>query len=163
MPRALDSTRCLKILITKLKQNMALTYKLYQMQEGKAGVKGMWRARIVYRGTISRDELAEHMHNHNTPYSSGVIAGIITDMASCIIELVAKGYIVDIDGFARFKPFIRSKGVDNPTDFKQKSDVIDVRLACYPKKIFRDSWLKETSTNPVQASLMENNTLTSKK
>ena len=117
------------------------------MMEGKTGVKGMWRVRVVYSGRLNLDDISEHMHNHNTPYSTGAIKGILTDMVYCILELTAQGYVVDIDGFARFKAKIKSKGVDNIKDFKVNKDVEQVRLTCFPKQSYRTAWLRGKGKN----------------
>ncbi len=40
------------------------------------------------------------MSNHNTPYSSGVIKGVLADMVSCTKELILDGKNVKLDELA---------------------------------------------------------------
>ena len=49
---------------------------------------GKYYARPVVTETIGIDKLAEHMASHNTPFSKGAIKGLLTDMVSCVKELV---------------------------------------------------------------------------
>ena len=58
---------------------------------------GKYYARPVVTETIGIDELAEHMASHNTPFSKGAIKGLLTDMVSCVKELVLQNKAVKID------------------------------------------------------------------
>ena len=61
---------------------------------------GKWYAFPVKESTVDIDKLAEHMAAHNTPYSAGAIKGIITDMVSCIKELLLEGRSVKLPDLA---------------------------------------------------------------
>ena len=56
---------------------------------------GKYYARPVVTETIGIDELAEHMASHNTPFSKGAIKGLLTDMVSCVKELVLQNKAVN--------------------------------------------------------------------
>lgn len=58
---------------------------------------GKYYARPVVTETIGIDELAEHMASHNTPFSKGAIKGLLTDMVSCVKELVLQNKAVSIN------------------------------------------------------------------
>ena len=60
--------------------------------------------------TIELDALAEHMSNHNTPYSKGAIKGMLTDMVACIKELLLEGKNVKIADLAIFSLGIKNNG-----------------------------------------------------
>ena len=88
-----------------------------------------WYAKAVSAGTIDMDALAEHMSNHNSPYSKGVIKGILTDMVTCIKELLLDGKRVRIDDLAVFSVAIRNKkGCENKADYKVNEYVDAVKL-----------------------------------
>ncbi len=74
---------------------------------------GKWFARSVADETFDLAKLAEHISKHNTPYSSGVIKGVLTDMIGCIKELLLDGKNVKIDDLAIFGVGIRSKAAEN--------------------------------------------------
>ena len=69
-----------------------------------------WYPRVDYKETISIDKLAEHMSEHNTPFSKGTIAGVLKDMVSCIRELTLMGNTVKIDNLAIFKCSVEGNG-----------------------------------------------------
>lgn len=60
-----------------------IRYKKYQVTGEDSPLKGLWYARPVIEETFDIEKLAKHMSNHNTPYSSGVIKGVLADMVSC--------------------------------------------------------------------------------
>ena len=70
---------------------------------------GKYYARPVVTETIGIDELAEHMASHNTPFSKGAIKGLLTDMVSCVKELVLQNKAVKIDDLAIFSIGIINK------------------------------------------------------
>lgn len=69
---------------------------------------GKWYAFPVKESTVDIDKLAEHMAAHNTPYSTGAIKGIITDMVSCIKELLLEGRSVKLPDLAIFSIGIKN-------------------------------------------------------
>lgn len=54
-----------------------IRYKKYQVTGEDSPLKGLWYARPVIEETFDIEKLAKHMSNHNTPYSSGVIKGVL--------------------------------------------------------------------------------------
>ena len=65
-----------------------IRYKIYQNQQKKGLNAGKWFARAVSDETFDLAKLAEHMSKHNSPYSGGVIKGVLSDMVDCIKELL---------------------------------------------------------------------------
>ena len=64
-----------------------IRYKKYQMTGENHPLKGLWYARPLIEDTFDTEKLAKHMSNHNTPYSAGLIKGVLTDMIACTKEL----------------------------------------------------------------------------
>ena len=75
------------------------------------GTLGKYYARVEYKGTLSKADLAEHMHEHNAIYSQGLVEGILTDAAKCIKELILQGYVVKIDNLGLFKASVDANGL----------------------------------------------------
>ena len=92
-------------------------YKVYQDNRKTSKRKGYWYARSVVVQTYDLEKLAEYMSAHNTPYSKGAIAGVLTDMVACIRELVLEGVAVKIPDLAIFSAGIRSQGAEKLADF----------------------------------------------
>ena len=79
---------------------MSIFYRLYQSKNDKSVTYGKWYGRAVTMGeTVSLEDLAEHMAQHNSPYSEGVIKGVLTDMVNCIRELVLEGKAVKTQNY----------------------------------------------------------------
>ena len=91
---------------------------------------GKWFAKNVVEETIDLDALAEHMSKHNTPFSKGVIKGMLTDMVGCIKELLLEGKNVKIDDLAIFSIGIKNAkgGAESEEDFSVSKNISSVKL-----------------------------------
>ena len=58
--------------------------------------------------TASITPLAKHMSEHQCVYSRDIIEGVLIKMASCMIELIAQGNPIKIDGLGIFWPTVES-------------------------------------------------------
>ena len=87
-----------------------ILYVLKQNKNSKSAAYGKFFAYPVIEETINLDALAEHMSNHNTPYSKGAIKGMLTDMVGCIKELLLEGKNVKIADLAIFSLGIKNNG-----------------------------------------------------
>lgn len=106
-----------------------IRYKKYQMTGENSPLKGLWYARPVIEETYDTERLAKHMANHNTPYSAGVVKGVLTDMISCIKELILDGKNVKLDDLAIFSVGIISrKGAASAADFTLADNVKGLKL-----------------------------------
>ena len=100
--------------------------RLSTLKEGPAA--GKWYAYAVNDETYDLDKLSEHMADHNSPYSAGMIKGVLTDMVACIKELLLDGKSVKVDDLAIFSVGLRGTGVENPDDYSATEHVTGVRL-----------------------------------
>ncbi len=106
-----------------------IRYKKYQVTGEKSPLKGLWYARPLIEDTFNTETLAKHMANHNTPYSAGLIKGVLTDMISCIKELILDGKNVKLDDLAIFSVGIVSKkGAASAADFTLADNVKGLKL-----------------------------------
>ena len=104
------------------------------------------------RRNLRHRKLAKHMSNHNTPYSSGVIKGVLADMVSCTKELILDGKNVKLDDLAIFSVGIVSKkGAQSAADFSLANNVKGLKLRARATgelsnaQINLDGQLKESS------------------
>ena len=81
---------------------------VYKNNDANSQNYGKAYARVDYKEMYDIDKLAEHMAEHNTPFSKGTIKGILTDMVSCIRELTLNGNTVKIANLAIFKASVLS-------------------------------------------------------
>ena len=106
-----------------------IRYKKYQMTGENSPLKGLWYARPVIEETYDTERLAKHMANHNTPYSAGVVKGVLTDMISCIKELILDGKNVKLDDLAIFSVGnVSRKGAASAADFTLADNVKGLKL-----------------------------------
>ena len=104
---------CWYSLVSKIFISQISSVSYTHLNQQKKGVNaGKWFARAVSDETFDLAKLAEHMSKHNSPYSSGVIKGVLTDMVDCIKELLLDGKSVKIDDLAIFGVGIRSKAAE---------------------------------------------------
>jgi hypothetical protein len=69
------------------------------------------------------------MSNHNSPYSKGVIKGLLTDMILCIKELLLEGKNVKIDDLAIFSLGIKNKSAAaSEEEFSISKNIEGVKL-----------------------------------
>ena len=110
---------------------MSVFYKKYQNKTEQSVSFGKWFARAVTLGkTVDVKALAKHMSEHNTPYSEGVIRGVLTDMVNCIRELVLDGRSVKLENLAIFSAGIQTKkgGARTSEEFSTSKHIISVYL-----------------------------------
>lgn len=89
---------------------MAVKVYLQQDKRTSSATFGRYYAYADNEKPIGIKELAQHMSEHNTPYSKGVIKGILTDMVGCIRELNLSGVPVKLDDLAIFSAHIENRG-----------------------------------------------------
>lgn len=94
-----------------------LNYVIYQNKSNIAKINGKWFARAHHTETIDLEGLAEHMADHNSPFSKGTIHGVLKDMVSCVKELCLDSKKVKLDGLAIFSIGLKTVGADDPSTF----------------------------------------------
>ena len=107
-----------------------ILYILRQNKNSQSTAFGKFFAHPVIEETVKLDGLAEHMSNHNTPFSKGVIKGMLTDMVGCIKEQLLEGKNVKIDDLAIFSIGIKNQkgGADTEEDFSVTKNIQSVKL-----------------------------------
>ena len=107
-----------------------IRYVLRQNSNELSKVYGKYFAYPVIEETVNLDGLAGHMSSHNSPFSKGVIKGLLTDMVNCIKELLLEGKNVKIDDLAIFSIGIKNQkgGADSEEDFSVSKNVQSVKL-----------------------------------
>lgn len=106
-----------------------ILYVLKQNKNTASKTYGQYYAYPVIEETINLEALAGHMANHNTPYSKGAIKGMLTDMVSCIKELLLEGKNVKIADLAIFSLGIKNAGgATDPESFSVSKNIKGVKL-----------------------------------
>ena len=98
-----------------------LKYKI--KRDNRVDSDNLYYARASHDETISIEQLSEHMSNHNSPYSEGTIRGVLTDMVSCIRELLLDSKKVKLDNLAIFSLSLHSTGAETAKDFSVSANI----------------------------------------
>ena len=106
-----------------------ITYRKVQIVGENHPCNGLWYARPVINETLDIEALSKHMSKHNTPFSPGVIKGVLSEMVSCIKELILDGKNVKLDDLAIFSVGIVSDhGAASAQEFKVAENVAGLKL-----------------------------------
>jgi predicted histone-like DNA-binding protein len=105
-------------------------YDLRQNKNKDSKAFKKWFAYPEIKETVDLDDLAAHMSSHNMPFSKGAIKGILTDMVSCIKELLLEGKNVKIADLAIFSLGIKNTkgGADSEKEFSVVKHIQGVKL-----------------------------------
>lgn len=118
-----------------------ILYKIYKNKNTKSSTVGMYYARTVSTETIDVEGLASHMASHNSPFSKGVIAGVLKDAVACVKELVLDGKNVKLDDLAIFSCGITTKPAESAAAFTPTENIAEVRLRARATGILRSAAL----------------------
>lgn len=80
-------------------------------------------ATIQLNQVLSLEDLAEHIHDHNTVFSKGVILGVLIDMTHCVKEALMEGNAVKLGDLGRFSPTITSEGAETMEVFTSEANI----------------------------------------
>ena len=80
---------------------------------------GKLYARVDYKQSLSVQDMAHHMAEHNTAFSEGLITGILIDFVRCVREQVLNGNTVKIDNLAIFKATVEANALETLYDAQQ--------------------------------------------
>jgi predicted histone-like DNA-binding protein len=99
-----------------------------KMGEERQKVKKTY-GKIIYRGTLSLSDMAEHIMKHGTVYTEDVVIGVITKLKTCMQEMLADGYKVKLDGIGTLYPVLTSEGVADAKDYSAQENVSRVGVS----------------------------------
>ena len=77
---------------------------------------GKLYARVDYKQSLSVQDMARHMAEHNTAFSEGLITGILIDFVRCVREQVLNGNTVKIENLANFKATVEANALETLYD-----------------------------------------------
>ena len=77
---------------------------------------GKLYARVDYKESLSIEDMAHHMAEHNTAFSEGLITGILIDFVKCVREMVLNGNTVKIRNLAIFKATVEANALETLYD-----------------------------------------------
>ena len=104
--------------------------------------------KIIYRGTLSLADMAEHIMKHGSVYTEDVVIGVITKLKSCMQEMLADGHKVKLDGIGTLYPTLTSEGVEDAKDYSPSENVTRVGIAFLAdqsrKSMYKARYMRDT-------------------
>ena len=105
-----------------------------------------WYAKAVQDRTIEFEDLVTHMSEHNSPYSRGVIHGVLTDMLDCVKELVLDGKSVRLGDLGLFSVGLKTTGAKSRDRWTVATHVQGVTLNVRNTKTWSNAELRKNTT-----------------
>ena len=105
-----------------------------------------WYAKAVQDRTIDFEDLVTHMSEHNSPYSRGVIHGVLTDMLECVKELVLDGKSVRLGDLGLFSVGLKTSGAKSRDRWTVATHVQGVTLNVRNTKTWSNAELRKNTT-----------------
>lgn len=104
-----------------------LNFEKYPLNSKLDRIKDKWSLRICKKDSLTLDDIIQHMHRHNTPYSAGTLRGVFIDVVACIREQLLDGNSVEIPDLAVLSIAAKAKAKDSPEELSL-SDITDLHL-----------------------------------
>ena len=105
----------------------------------------LWYAKSVQDRTIDFEDLVTHMSEHNSPYSRGVIHGVLTDMLDCVKELVLDGKSVRLGDLGLFSVGLKTTGTKHRDKWSVAANVQGVTLNVRNTKTWSNAELRKNT------------------
>ena len=107
---------------------------------------------------LSLDAFAEHISDHNSPFSKGVVKGILTDAVSCLREMMLEGKRVSLGDLGTFGVELATEGARTCDEFSA-ANIKAVNVRWSPGKKFQnlrdEATFKLVPTRLAQADAIE--------
>ena len=110
--------------------------------EGNYVEQTKWYGRTAPDRTVEFEDFITHMSEHNSPYSRGVIRGVLTDMLDCLKEMVLDGRNVRFGDLGLFSLSMSSEGADTRENWTA-AQVKGVRLIVRNTKTWSNAELRK--------------------
>ena len=107
---------------------------------------------------VSLADLAQHISEHNSVFSKGTTVGILTELSSCIRELLLQGYSIDLGDLGRLTPSITSTGAVSLKDFTADNiQKVNVKFTNGSAllKLREDAEFEQTTSRAAQAAALK--------
>lgn len=86
---------------------------------------------------LDLNKFAEHIADHNSPFSKGAVKGILTDAVTCLREQMLAGNKVNLGELGSFHPELHTEGSVTTEDFSAEN-IKAVNVCWLPGKDFKN-------------------------
>ena len=110
---------------------------------GKQAGKVAYRPYLQTNGTMTLDDIAEHMSEHNSKYDEGDVNAVLKQFIKCATEMILGGYKISLDGLGVFRPSIKAT-ISDSADEVTADNITSLSMAWSPGE--KTKKLKEKAT-----------------
>ena len=108
--------------------------------------------KIIYRKTLTLEDMAEHIMKHGSVYTEDVVIGVITKLKNCMQEMLAEGHKVKLDGIGTLYPTLTSAGVADAKDYTPSENITRVGIAFLADQSRKSMYKASSMRNAVTLS-----------
>ena len=108
--------------------------------------------KIIYRKTLSLDDMPEHIMKHGSVYTEDFVIGVITKLKNCMQEMLAEGHKVKLDGIGTLYPTLTSAGVADAKDYTPSENITRVGIAFLADQSRKSMYKASSMRNAVTLS-----------
>ncbi len=138
---------------------MSINYSLVARAVNPSQQDGEKKVYATYQSkeTLSLEEFAKHISDHNSLFDESVILGVLTKMCSCLREQLLDGNMVSFGDIGTFGLILKGSGADSATNFTASNiKEVKVRFAVGNdlKGLIDDATFNQVATKSAQAEAL---------
>jgi hypothetical protein len=115
-------------------EKIAMQYDLRQNNTKNNSSFGKWYPWAVRTSTLNTHGLADHIMSHGSVFTRDVVEGMVIKVRDCIVELLASGVGVKLEGLGTFYPTLEAIGADSPVGYDVNKFLLGIHIRFLPEK-----------------------------
>ncbi len=138
---------------------MSINYSLVARAVNPTQQDGEKKVYATYQSkeTLSLEDFAKHISDHNSLFDESVILGVLTKMLSCLREQLLDGNMVSFGDMGTFGLILKGSGADSATNFTA-SNIKDIKVkfsvGSELKNLIDDASFNQVPTKAAQAEAL---------
>lgn len=120
-------------------RKISMLYDLKQLNNANNNAHLLWFPKAKVTSVLSLRGLAEHITNHGTVWTNDIVEGVLTKFSNCLVELIAQGVAVKLDGLGKFYPSFEAKGAESPVGYNIDDYLKGVHVRFRPEGVAEEN------------------------
>ena len=112
-----------------------ILYDVKPNNNRKSDYYGKWYARVKALETLNTRDMANHIAEHGSVFTSDVVFGVLEKFRTCLVEQLLNSKKVKIDGLGTFYTTCENKkgGADSKDDFNVQENIKALHIRFLPE------------------------------
>ncbi len=113
-----------------------ISYEVYQNQNEHSSAYGKWYGRVKYLESLNTRKMSNHIAEHGSIYTPGVVYGVLEKFRSCLLEMLLNSKKVKIEGLGTFYTTLECKkgGALTKDKFNINSNIDGLHIRFLPEQ-----------------------------